>query len=714
MIAPLAGAIVIGLLTGSPFVLVFAVLSPLIAIATVLDGRRAARRERRDEEERFDRECRAYEAAIARAHARERAAADARDPLVIATPRDAHRPLRVGTAPAPSAVAPDEVLLPGASGDEDRLRSLIARASRHAGLPVLVPRGTVAVQGTGIATEALARRLEVEPGVSVVRLAAEEHPAPDAVAVRVLSATNVEITLPDGARVIAAPEFLSRRQLAIASAPRAAGLATQPPTSVRWCDLPPSADGQLAPAESTGVPIGADAAGPVALDLECEGPHALVGGTTGSGKSEFLRSLALGWAASRPPSELTLLFVDFKGGATFAGLTELPHTVGLVTDLDPIVAERALLSLRAELRRRERVLADAGLRDVAQQPGLLARLVVLVDEFAALIDAFPDLHAPFADLSARGRSLGVHLVLCTQNPAGAVRDAVAANCAVRVAFRLSASAGAGFIGAEGRELAGAPAGRAVLVTAEGTRSLQIATIDDDDIAAVRRRWAGSALATGPWLPPLPDRVEVGQFDAGPPLTAVGTEPGELPPLVFGLLDDPAEQRQRPAIWTPGRDGAVAVVGAPRSGRSTALAALAQAAHRAGSETAVLPVSVTEAWALLDRLAEQPLGGGLLLADDLDLLMADAADLAPELLARWDAAVRAQRRAGGGAAAAIGSASGARALLGARFESRLILRCLDADDHHLAGAPRGLFDRGAIAGRGWWADRQVQVVAAPAI
>lgn len=735
VIAPLVGAVVIGLLTGSPFVLVFALLSPLIAIATTLDGRRTARRDRRDEAERFERECRAYAAAVAQAHALERAELEARHP-VLGVGLDARHPLRLGSGPAPSAAAPHELLLPGDSADEVRLRAVLADARQNPRLPVLVPRGRVAVRGEGLVTEALVRRLEHEPGTSVVRLGEGEHPAPGALFLHVRSATRIDIVASDGATTTAQPEFVGRRQLAAAAAQSARGRAVPPPTVVRWADLAGAHRHDAREASSTAVAIGLDGAGLVSIDLERDGPHALVGGTTGSGKSEFLRTLALGWAAERSPGEVQLLFVDFKGGATFAGLTDLPHAVGIVTDLDPLVAERALLSLRAELRRRERVLAEAGLRDVAQQPGLLSRLVVLVDEFAALLDAFPELHAAFADLSARGRSLGVHLVLCTQNPAAVVRDSVAANCSVRIAFRLTASASAGFVGAgavtggiaadgstvtasepAGRALAAAPPGRGLVVTAGTARAVQVATVDDTDIAAVCERWAGAQRESGPWLPPLPARLDLGdvephaitaslrrQHGAGPALVG-------LPPLVFGMLDDPAEQRQVPAVWEPARDGSLAVVGAPRSGTTTALAALADAARRVGAPIAVLPGVVHEAWEALDGLIEAPLDGGLLLADDLGLLLADAGELGPELLARWDAAVRALRRAGGAAAAGLGSATAARSLLGARFESRLILRCVDADDHQLAGAPRGLVDRSAPPGRGWWSDRQVQVLAA---
>ncbi|MBX9718451.1 MAG: hypothetical protein K2X36_06365, partial [Microbacteriaceae bacterium] len=232
VVAPLVGAVVIGLVTGSPFVLVFAVLSPLIAIATVLDGRRSARRDQRDELARFDRECEAYELAIAEAHALERASADARHPLVAAAV-DARGPLRLGTAPARSVTAPDELLPPGDSVAEARRRTLLDRAQRHAGLPVVVPRGAIALEGEGLVTEALARRLTLEPGVSVVRLDEGEHPAPGAVLVRVRSATRIEIVEPSGTATIARPEFLGRRQLA-AAALRHRGMTPRAPVAVRW------------------------------------------------------------------------------------------------------------------------------------------------------------------------------------------------------------------------------------------------------------------------------------------------------------------------------------------------------------------------------------------------------------------------------------------------------------------------------------------------
>lgn len=719
VVAPLVGAVVIGLVTASPFVLLFAVLSPLIAIATVLDGRRHARRTVRDEAARFARECGEYEHAVLVAHAQERAELDARHPLGPAAEPDELGAVRLGTAPAPSTTAPDAPPSCGDPAVDERLRGLLDRARRHPALPVFVPRGPLVLQGRGAVAESLARRLQAEPGVALERVDPADSCPATATVLRVHSATRVELNVPGREPVSVRPELASVRQLDQHAASRTA--AAGPPPRVAWSDL--ACRTAAEPVE--GVPIGLDGTGAVGIDLERGGPHALVGGTTGSGKSEFLRALALGWAARHPPSAVHLLLVDFKGGATFAALTQLPHVVGLVTDLDPLVAQRTLLSLRAELRRRERVLVEAGLRDVAQRPDVLARLVVLVDEFAALIDDFPELHAPFADLSARGRSLGVHLVLGTQHPAGAVRDAVAANCAVRIAFRLSASAAAGFIGRHAAEVATAPPGRALVIDADGARAVQVAVVDDADIAAVSERWASHPPIESPWLPPLPARIERSELaaipDAAPHAGSSASSndraprvpalPAVVPALPFGLLDEPSELRQRAALYEPSSGGSLAVTGAPRSGRTTALIALREAALEAAAGVVVLPPSVPDAWQLLEQLAEHPPAATMLLADDLDVLLADAGELGGELVQRWDAAVRAIRRSGGGAAASVGAASSARSVLGSRFESRLLLRAVDADDHQLSGAPRGLFDRAAPPGRGWWHDAAVQVLVA---
>ena len=195
--------------------------------------------------------------------------------------------------------------------------------------------------------------------------------------------------------------------------------------------------------DSLAAPIGADGHGPLTAD----GPHALVGGTTGSGKSELLRTLVASLAATYSPEQVNFVLVDYKGGSAFDACASLPHVVGAVTDLDDRLAERALRCLEAELRYREQLLRERGATDVAHYRALarteaetpwlpLARLVVIIDEFAALAAELPGFMDSLVSVAQRGRSLGMHLVLATQRPAGAVSASIRTNTALRIALRV--------------------------------------------------------------------------------------------------------------------------------------------------------------------------------------------------------------------------------------------------------------------------------------
>lgn len=180
------------------------------------------------------------------------------------------------------------------------------------------------------------------------------------------------------------------------------------------------------------VPLGVDHEGrPVHLDLKesavgGHGPHGLAVGATGSGKSELLRTLVTALAMTHSPQDLAMVLIDFKGGATFAGLAGLPHVAGLVTDLedDEGTSDRVAAALRGELRRREEVLRDSGnlasIREHRQRRlaggdvAPLPHLVVVVDEFTELLAQEPDFLDLFVTIGRLGRSLGVHLLLSTQ------------------------------------------------------------------------------------------------------------------------------------------------------------------------------------------------------------------------------------------------------------------------------------------------------------
>lgn len=778
VIAPAIGAVVIAAVSGSMFILLFAALSPIIAIATALDARRTARRHRRDEAARFDRDCTAWSARVPELHAIERARADAEHPpvreLVLSAAAPAPTsPVRVGTAQGPSRVAPDPPTAPVEAAVDARFAAMLADARHHPGLPVVLAPGAIRVIGHGRTADALARLLSLHPGCEVERgrPAATTSELLPPIEIELASPTRAVLRAPDGREQIIRPEGATRREHEMARARWSADDAALP-SAASWRELANQTRDEGRPLPPGAV--GAGIVGTVALDLLGDAPHALVGGTTGSGKSEFLRTLALSWAVGGPPRERSILLVDFKGGSAFAELDGLPHVVGVITDLDARGAERALRSLRAELRRRERVLADHGARDIGgAPPGSIARLLVLVDEYAALVETFPELQPMIADIASRGRSLGVHLVLCTQRPSGVVRDAIAANCGNRVAFRMTTAADAIGLLPGPPPAADAPAGRAVVAIGGRSIATQIATITTEDVAAVATRWSGADAPDRPWLPPLPSRLSLGDIDDlhddSSPSRSVQENshfaprieqptPGGSFALAFGALDDPERQRRSRAVWRPLRDGALLVVGAAGSGAESTLAVLAAQARAHCAPVIVLPPDLPDALGVLaelrdaraqprdlrrgdadvgslgrgslDRGAErlrpgadadadagavgtdpEAAAGALLVVPHIDELVAEAGDGALDLLDALDGAVRRLRGDGGAVVASCSSVLRARSGLAGRFDSVLLLRAASQDDHRAAGGSAAGFDPDAVPGRGFWQGRDVQVAEA---
>ena len=196
------------------------------------------------------------------------------------------------------------------------------------------------------------------------------------------------------------------------------------------------------------VPIGERRGSqPMVLDLNHtgHGPHGLIAGTTGSGKSELLQTLVIALALTHHPHDVGFVLVDFKGGGTFSDLVELPHTQGLVTDLSGNLTARALVALQAEMDRRKRLFNDAGVNDIGPYQRLywqgkveepLPHLVVIIDEFAELVSDYPDFMDGLIGIARVGRSLGVHLILATQSPAGVVKQQIWANAKFRICLRV--------------------------------------------------------------------------------------------------------------------------------------------------------------------------------------------------------------------------------------------------------------------------------------
>jgi S-DNA-T family DNA segregation ATPase FtsK/SpoIIIE len=547
----------------------------------------------------------------------------------------------------------------------------------------------------------------------VVSSAVDNVPASVRVVIQVGGATGASIVRhPDrSACGPFEPEFVSREQ-ASAWARRLRSLAhrtgvvstaeTIPPV-VPLAELLADLEPQRADRSTLQTAMGVSRDGTVIVDIVRDGPHAIVGGTTGSGKSELLTALVLGLAWHYSPDLVTFLLVDFKGGASFAPLSRLPHVVGMISDLDETGAARALSSLEAEVRFRERQLADAGARSINELPLdiVLPRLVIVVDEFASLVAGFPDLHALFADLAARGRSLGMHVVLCTQRPAGVVRDAVMANSGLRISLRVNNTQDSSAVIGSGAAAAIAPTavGRA-LVSVVGTEptELQVPLAGPSDAEAVTKRWSGFSPRK-PWRDPLPAVLDVAS------LATSRAEPG----VPIGRADLPHEQSQPVAIWDPLRDGHVIVVGSSRSGKSTALQTIGASIESAHIATAADPEAAWDAVVNLVARIRRGTGSSVLLIDDIDALLPR---LSVEHATAFVDALSLVLREGPAFSVHVVLAAQritpAVQSLSALCESRLLLRTATRQDHVLAGGVGNEWPSNVSPGGGVWRGHPVRI------
>ncbi len=448
------------------------------------------------------------------------------------------------------------------------------------------------------------------------------------------------------------------------SVPALQNLELRPPTAERvishWKQTPP---GTLA------INLGQTSDGPFVFDLIEHGPHGLIAGTSGAGKSELLQSMVLALASRYEPNRLNFLFVDYKGGAAVQDFRELPHAVGFVTDLDQRLSLRALTSLRAELKRREHLL-DGRAKDVVELERLFPdltppRLLIVIDEFATLVKEVPDFVSGVVDVAQRGRSLGIHLILATQRPTGAVNDNILANTNLRIALRvLDSSDSSSVIGSgEAAQIPTPLKGRgfarlgpsdliafqtaysgAVYVPSSTGRQVGIGAFDfgrtirfetlslgaspgtsaeADEITELQAGVAaivesghklGQDNQRKPWLDVLP---EVLGLEAVVNATKAQDDFDPARCVVLGLEDHPADQTQPPMIIDLEDDSGMLIIGSGGSGKTTALINVAASLAMRCTPDAVWIYALDHGGRRLGVLSSLPHVGAVIASDELE-------------------------------------------------------------------------------------------------
>lgn len=402
----------------------------------------------------------------------------------------------------------------------------------------------------------------------------------------------------------------------------------------------------------TAATLGVDDEGVFNVDLQRDGPHALVAGTTGSGKTELLQTLLASLALSNPPPALSFLLVDYKGGGDFAEVARFPHTLGSVSNLDERLTQRAIVALRAEVERRQSELGELRERGLISEANVraawreqpdeardrqLGRLVIVVDEFALFARNLQSFVEGLVQVTEQGRSLGMHLILSVQRPAGVVTGSIRANVGLRIVLRTERGEsaevlesphadlisrrrpGRGFVrlGDPPRlvEFQAARIGGLRPDAAAGPPSVDVRHVDWRDLGRARPRevskvsagssdlamlseflssvGSGHPMPTSPWPDPLPNPLLLAEVAASQ--------------LQWGLVDQPGSRRldekQVPLMFDPAERRNVAVVGSRGSGRGDALAALAcvLATHRSPDELHLVPLDFSGAFSPLERL-----------------------------------------------------------------------------------------------------------------
>ena len=388
------------------------------------------------------------------------------------------------------------------------------------------------------------------------------------------------------------------------------------------------------PTKTLETAVGVDRQGDVfKLDLheKFHGPHGLVAGMTGSGKSEFIMTYILSMAVNYHPYEVAFILIDYKGGGMAKAFENLPHTAGIITNLDGAAVNRSLISIQSELKRRQAIFSATSKAigvsniDIYKYQRLyregtvtepLQHLFIISDEFAELKTQQPEFMQQLISAARIGRSLGVHLILATQKPAGVVDDQIWSNSRFRVCLKVqekadsmdmlkrpdaaeltdtgrfylqvgyneifelgqSAWSGAQYIPSDRVETKKDlsvevldPIGRVIRQLEIEQKKMAMAKKAKqlDSITEYLAKLAEEEhIRVKPlWLPPMPSRPLVEELEEQYPEEKPA--PGVLNPLI-GMLDDPMHQQQKALHLPLTQDGNVIVYGAAGSGKTTFL------------------------------------------------------------------------------------------------------------------------------------------------
>lgn len=378
------------------------------------------------------------------------------------------------------------------------------------------------------------------------------------------------------------------------------------------------------PYGSMAVPVGTKEDGKVFLfDIheKCHGPHGLVAGTTGSGKSELLQTYILSMCANFSPFDVSFVLIDFKGTGLAGALKNLPHIAGVITDIDENI-QRNLFSLEAEIKRRKKLFArvsddERKIQDIYEyqkeyyngnlsEP--LSHLIVVVDEFTELKSKFPDFMAAVDHASRVGRTLGIHLILATQKPGGSVSDEIRANSNFKWCLRVKEGESREVMGRnEAERIPQEYPGRAYIQAGnnevfelvqtyysgakihvkESDSPVEVSFVDSmgrretvkekgaldtivqgKELLALVKYICSAALgirARKIWEDPLPKCLTLP--DLGSP------QQKSLLSAIIGLIDDPHHQRQYPCEIDFEAEGHLLIYGAPGTGKTMLLQTL---------------------------------------------------------------------------------------------------------------------------------------------